>query len=65
MNAPAGPSERIPGRTSDHLHPLVHIAAAAADVVRCRGLVAVRRRRLYRPRSRHVIDQPPGVRRDD
>lgn len=29
MNAPAGPSERIPGKASDHLHPLVHIAAAA------------------------------------
>jgi hypothetical protein len=29
MNAPTGPSERIPGKASNHLHPLVHIAAAA------------------------------------
>jgi len=29
MNAPAGLSERVPPKTTDHLHPAVHIAAAA------------------------------------
>jgi len=29
MSAPIGSSERVPEKTSDRLHPLVHIAAAA------------------------------------
>jgi hypothetical protein len=29
MNAPAGSSDEIPEKTSDRLHPLVHMAAAA------------------------------------
>ena len=29
MNAPASLSERVPPKTTDHLHPAVHIAAAA------------------------------------